>query len=113
MTQSTPPETAQTTPEQRVAAALRAWWLSPAADACAGGEDPDYHEAAAAIIAADPTLICPDPKAHALADAVRRHTPVILAALKWRADNPRWPDEHPSVLRDAVAAITAALEGDG
>ena len=61
-------------------------------------------------IAADPTLICPDPADHELAAAVRPHAGAILLALRWRVLNPRWEDEHEAPLREAIAAITAAME---
>ena len=96
MTQTDPPDTAQTATPDRLAAALHAKGIGcPVyANWRPQEHDADWHDVqAAAAIAADPTLICPDPEAHALADAVRE-------AYERRKD---WAIE-------AMDRLTAALE---
>lgn len=48
-------------------------------DACSA-LSPVYEAEFIRRVAADPTIVCPDPADHALADAVR-HTPTLKAAI--------------------------------
>ena len=101
----------------RLAAALHGWLLHdgpcPTPDKCADLMTADMTDAAA-VLRADPTLICPDPADHELADAVRR----LTDAVAWVMEG--GPDGEPSSVWNShgyeakgptlEAAITAALE---
>ena len=115
MTQTNPPEPAQTaTAEQRLAAERMAKAGAKVEFEATRNRITLLPSSLAyfqMLLAADPTLICPDPEAHALADAVRR-LPTRMSL--YHAVDGTWTvvDDNGDVYdgADPIAAITAALE---
>ena len=93
--------------------------------------DRKWADKVLAVLAADPTIVCPDPEAHALADAVRRLADECGNAgwmeiyygpgpngYRWEVvagsshDLPPMPRKQAAFGDTLEAAIAAALEGD-
>jgi hypothetical protein len=106
-----------TDPEQRVAAALRAVHITFFGHRNAKFNDAWYERLASEILTADPTLVCPDPEAHALAAAVRRLDATDIGwSIIHNPGDPLWyvdlADGRTAAESTTLAAITAALEDD-